>query len=512
MPSTRTSSSNKASKIGLRATLAAYKPKNVKARFSVDGKIGGEKERAASLALYNPNAPILTSVVIPVYNTEDYLAMTLDSVLSQTQAQIEVLLIDDGSTDGSLAIEREYAERDPRVRVLTQPNLRQGAARNRGLAEARGEFVYFMDSDDLITTDLFETCYEACASDSLDFAVFDTAVFKGKPSYLRPDLAGFVSSRRGIAREDVCDGVTFWNELFERGKLVFLCWLQYIRKDFLLANDLRFVEGIYFEDNDWIVRLYLAAERIRFIPQTFHRYRLRPNSNVASGFKPELADSCPDVHRILCNLVLQENEKARMALLENAHYILDKRFEELEVIEPDEALAAKIQAFAEEICVGFGDQEVSHTLRRWHLQTLAALCRGTTGWPSFDIAPIRRGMLDALVPDAPEGFAAGKLGVCGTASECARLLKAFDTERMDVTVFLTDEEEHGWPAGVKALPVGRCAEAGCEAVLFAGPSPDDALVESVEASLGGFASTYRVTQSVKELRWADIPDVMKARP
>ena len=91
-----------------------------------------------------------TSVIIPVYNTEDYLEECLDSVLAQTQREIEVILVDDGSTDSCPEIEHRYAERDPRVRVIMQENQRQGAARNRGLEQARGKYVYFMDSDDLI--------------------------------------------------------------------------------------------------------------------------------------------------------------------------------------------------------------------------------------------------------------------------------------------------------------------------------------------------------------------------
>ena len=162
---------------------------------------------------------IKTSVIIPVYNTEEWLPACLDSVLAQTQSEIEVILVDDGSTDRSLDIERTYAQRDARVRVLLQQNLRQGTARNRGLAEARGEFVYFMDSDDLIVPELFEVCYRACTEDDLDFVTFDTAGFRDDPEIEQPELFSEVRDRSGIVGADIVDGVSFWTAYHNRGAL-----------------------------------------------------------------------------------------------------------------------------------------------------------------------------------------------------------------------------------------------------------------------------------------------------
>ena len=88
------------------------------------------------------------SVIIPVYNVEKYLGPCLDSILGQTLNNIEVICVDDGSTDRSLDILREYEKRDARVKVLTQPNTNAGAARNKGIQQARGEYLSFLDSDD----------------------------------------------------------------------------------------------------------------------------------------------------------------------------------------------------------------------------------------------------------------------------------------------------------------------------------------------------------------------------
>lgn len=99
------------------------------------------------------------SVVIPVYNVADYLSECLNSILNQTLEDIEVICVDDGSTDGSLDILRHYEEHDMRLQVLTQKHMTAGAARNTGLDRARGEYVIFLDADDFFAPDMLEKTY-----------------------------------------------------------------------------------------------------------------------------------------------------------------------------------------------------------------------------------------------------------------------------------------------------------------------------------------------------------------
>ena len=90
------------------------------------------------------------SVIIPIYNSEKYLEECLDSILNQTLKDIEIICVDDGSTDNSLTILENYAQRDKRIQIFSQQNLHAGIARNHGLEKASGEYVHFMDSDDLL--------------------------------------------------------------------------------------------------------------------------------------------------------------------------------------------------------------------------------------------------------------------------------------------------------------------------------------------------------------------------
>ena len=116
----------------------------------------------------------LVSVIIPVYNVEQYLRQCLDSVVNQTLKDIEIICVNDSSTDNSLAILNEYAERDSRIKVITQPNGGAGAARNNGLSASTGKYLSFLDSDDFFEPDMLELAYEKAEEDKADFVVFQS--------------------------------------------------------------------------------------------------------------------------------------------------------------------------------------------------------------------------------------------------------------------------------------------------------------------------------------------------
>lgn len=104
---------------------------------------------------------VKVSVVIPVYNTE-YLRKALDSIVNQTLKDIEIICVNDGSTDGSLGILEEYKDKDSRIKIFSQENQGQGAARNYGLNEVSGKYTYFMDSDDILELNALKELYDIC--------------------------------------------------------------------------------------------------------------------------------------------------------------------------------------------------------------------------------------------------------------------------------------------------------------------------------------------------------------
>ena len=178
------------------------------------------------------------TVIVPVYNVEKYLPACLDSVLGQSLRELECICIDDASPDRCGEILDEYAARDERVRVLHLPeNHMQGYGRNRGLEMARGKYVYFLDSDDMITPKAMEELYALAERDSLDGIYFDSQVLL-ESEELAAYAESYIAMRRGAYPDQVMSGQELM-ELFMKNKE----WMVYVqrqfwRRDFLLRNEI----------------------------------------------------------------------------------------------------------------------------------------------------------------------------------------------------------------------------------------------------------------------------------
>ena len=229
--------------------------------------------------------PVRVSVVIPVYNAARHLRACLDSVLCQTLREMEVICIDDGSTDASAMILLEFAAKDPRVKTVSQANAGQGAARNRGLAIASGDFVYCVDADDEIAEgDALERLVNEAERDRLDALFFDaeTCVDEGlsvPPSVVRAedyirtrDYSGVHAGRALFARF-----------LSNREYTVSPC-LVLLRRAFLETGGIRFPEErIFYEDNIFMTRVLLAAARAGHRPWRLYRRKVHAGSTVTSA-------------------------------------------------------------------------------------------------------------------------------------------------------------------------------------------------------------------------------------
>ena len=121
---------------------------------------------------------IKVSVIIPVYNTENYLRACLDSVVNQTLRDIEIICVNDGSTDNSLSILKEYAQKDSRIVLINQKNAGVSVARNNAIAVAKGEYLAFLDSDDWFEPDAVETAYFKISQDKTDVVIFAQKIIR----------------------------------------------------------------------------------------------------------------------------------------------------------------------------------------------------------------------------------------------------------------------------------------------------------------------------------------------
>lgn len=220
------------------------------------------------------------SVIIPVYNTGLYVKEAVLSVIDQTLTDIEILIIDDGSSDNSLQIVEKLAAMDNRVVVFSQTNQGQSVARNVGLELARGEYVYFMDSDDLLDKNALYSCYNKCIQEQLDIVFFNAEIF----STSRELSLGYDYNKTRYLKPGIYRGVDVLLQMLITTTYRASVCLNLIRLDFLNDIRLRFYPGIIHEDELFSAILYMQASRVSFLPEIYYKRRIRENSTMTNVF------------------------------------------------------------------------------------------------------------------------------------------------------------------------------------------------------------------------------------
>lgn len=219
------------------------------------------------------------SVVIPVYNAKLHLRQCLDSILCQTLEDIEILCVDDGSTDESLDILREYADRDSRLTVVRQQNAGAGAARNAGLQAARGEYLSFLDSDDFFEPTMLEDVYTKCIEDRADVGIYKTRYFH--------TVTGRFTPANGVLKTALLPKhIPFSYRDMPDHIFVFVspaAWNKMFRRDFVLDHGLRFQEIRRTNDYLFTKLALVKADRITVIDKALVNYRIGMESNLQSA-------------------------------------------------------------------------------------------------------------------------------------------------------------------------------------------------------------------------------------
>ncbi len=221
------------------------------------------------------------SVIIPIYNTDTYLNEALDSICNQTLKDVEIILINDGSTDNSQHIIEEYTEKYDRIKYRIQTNQGQSVARNNGLLLATGKYIYFMDSDDILKTTALEQCYEICEKEQLDFVTFDAETISENSNSINL----FNYCRKGIISEGkLWNGIELLNYELERNVFIVSPWLYFINRSFLKKNFSGFPAGVIHEDHILAMQITLNASHIRYIAQSYFKRRIRVQSTMTNNF------------------------------------------------------------------------------------------------------------------------------------------------------------------------------------------------------------------------------------
>ena len=209
----------------------------------------------------------LISVIIPAYNAERFIEQCLQSVCVQTLSDIEIIVVDDGSTDRTADIVREYAAKDSRITLISQQNRYAGAARNRGLAVAKGTYLSFLDADDFFEPSMLLSLYERAEESNADVVVCGSSHYDEQTHEVKP--IGF--SLRFVEHDRVYSGV-------DLGKLLFrFCvgwpWDKLFRRSFVERHELQFQEQRTTNDAYFVFMALALSERIAFVdePLAFHR-------------------------------------------------------------------------------------------------------------------------------------------------------------------------------------------------------------------------------------------------
>lgn len=236
----------------------------------------------------------MVSIIIPVYKTEPYLRKCLDSVCGQTDRDLEIIVINDGSPDNSKSILEEYLAVDHRIRIIDQENSGLSSARNAGLARASGEYVLFLDSDDWMDTDVCEKAIALAEAEQADIVMWSyyreygtvskpAYIFGTEPKVFRagdPDfpyrmIVGPVEKELGMPQQ-IDRAVTVWGKLYRRE----------------IIGDALFVDTkiIGTEDCLFNVQVFSRARTVAYLPDAMNHYRKDNTTSLTTGYDPKLAD------------------------------------------------------------------------------------------------------------------------------------------------------------------------------------------------------------------------------
>lgn len=220
------------------------------------------------------------SIIVPVYNTQDYLPKCLDTLINQTYQNIEIICVNDGSDDESLKLLNDYAQKDNRIKVLTQENAGASVARNYGLSVATGDYVSFIDSDDWVYLSLYQTFINSLAkcSTPLDIWMFNVGSFvEGKNDVIQ--LKFFESSDwNNHTSDDVIHTFRDCRRPFSRN---LSAANKIYRKVLLDECNIRFEEGLKYEDQYFCIKAFLKAKTIKFTDDIMYRYRNYHHTSIS---------------------------------------------------------------------------------------------------------------------------------------------------------------------------------------------------------------------------------------
>lgn len=255
------------------------------------------------------------SVIIPVYNVENYIAECLESVVCQSLTEIEILCIDDCGTDNSMKIVNEYAKRYPNIRIIYhKKNLGLATARNTGIRNALGEYIGFVDSDDFISRNFYEVLYSIAKNKNAD--IVESTIY-----LYHDNNHTFEEYKLNRDIEDKNDSDTSINKL-RLYRSSGMCWNKIYNRKLIIQHNIIFPEGLYWEDNPFVVKAAYYASKIQHASSVNYIYRQRQGSIVTLKHKKlhfDLLYTHLEIINFLNSVELEKN-----AYIQMSSWIIDR--------------------------------------------------------------------------------------------------------------------------------------------------------------------------------------------
>ncbi|WP_071783605.1 glycosyltransferase [Pantoea sp. AS-PWVM4] len=215
----------------------------------------------------------LLSIITPMYNAGVMLDSFMQSLLTQTLTNLEIIIVNDGSTDGSGERADVYAQQHAQVRVIHQPNGGVSRARNAGLAVARGKYVTFPDADDTVNPTMYQTLVEMAESDNLDAAQCNAEWFFQASQLIKPLIP-----HDRLRSTGVLSGPEWLNRALKTHRYMHVVWLGIYRRELIEQLPLHFEPGLHHQDIPWTTEFMLNARRVRYTDRVLYRYYMHDSS------------------------------------------------------------------------------------------------------------------------------------------------------------------------------------------------------------------------------------------
>ena len=222
------------------------------------------------------------SVIVPLYNVADYVADAIRSLKRQAFRDFEVIMVDDGSTDATADVVRSLVEGDDRFMLIGQENAGPASARNRGLDEARGDYLMFLDADDSYADEALETLVERALADDLDYLDFSARTVYEDERLRAVRDESFYEGRSDI--EGVMSGPELFCAFQRKREYVCALWLHFVKRELVVESGLRLRDGMYVHEDELFSPLLIAcAERAAFLNEPLYLRRVRADSAMTAG-------------------------------------------------------------------------------------------------------------------------------------------------------------------------------------------------------------------------------------